>query len=298
MPMKLSMSLIQKALLYLAILALLGALPRVGAATELDCLFKPYQKLLAHHLVEQELPGGGLVSAFDYRGALAASEHLELLDEQSRRFAEFDIASLKTREQALAFWINAYNYFMLDYILRNPDDGAPPDSVRDYGAFLNPYRLFERKLFDIGGRKYSLQEIELEVLLGEEFAARGWKDARVHFMVNCASVGCPALRTPVYTAENVEAMLVENTRKALDTPLHLERAGDVLRLTSLFDWYAADFVEQSGSVREFIREHGSERARAHLQASESIDFIDYDWSLNSPENFDGVLQAAGADAFE
>jgi len=272
--------------------------PAAASTSALERVFSPYQELLERHLVERGLPDGGLVTAFDYRDALARSESLALLDDQRNRLARFDATSLDSRALALAFWINAYNYFMLDYLLRNPENGRPVESVRDYGSLLNPYRLFERTLFDVGGRDYSLQEIELEVLLGDAFAERGWKDARVHFMVNCASVGCPPLRAEIYTAKNVEKMLAENTRRALDTPLHLARDGDRLRVTSLFDWYADDFVEQSGSVRGFIEQHGSDRAREKLEATGTIDFIDYDWSLNTPANFDRVLHAAGVDGFD
>lgn len=289
--MKFSTPCIRTLLLFLAVPALLAGLPRTAPATDLERFFGPYQALLERHLVEHELPDRGLVSAFDYRKALGAGERPGQLAEQRRRLAGFDPDSLATREGALAFWINAYNFFMIDHILGNPVDGEPPDSVRDYGTLLNPYRVFERELFDVGGRAYSLQEIELDVLLGQRFAARGWKDARVHFMVNCASVGCPALRDRVYTAENVDAMLAENTRRALDTPLHLAREGDVLRVTSLFDWYRADFKAQSGSVRAFIRAHGSDRAKARLDATAGLEFIDYDWSLNSPENFEPMLDA-------
>lgn len=288
---------IRKALFCIAVAVVAGGLSGTQPAAGPEPLFAPYQTLLTRHLAERELPGGGLLSAFDYGGALAAGESAELLEEQRRRLAGFDIALLESRERSLAFWINAYNFFMIDYILRNSDDGEPPDSVRDYGTLLNPYRVFERELFEIGGRAYSLQEIELDVLLGESFAARGWKDARVHFMVNCASVGCPPLRKDVYTDENIDALLAENTRRALDTPLHLEREGDLLRVTSLFDWYASDFVEQSGSVAGFIRDHGSRRSRARLEATDGIEFIDYDWSLNSPGNFGPVLREAGLDGF-
>lgn len=282
----------------LVAVSMMMVLPRLAAASDLDPLFEPYQALLTRHVVARDLPGGGLVAAFDYRAALASGTTSDLLDEQRRRLAGFDSGALKTRSRSLAFWINAYNFFMIDHILRHPDDGAPPDSVRDFGTLFNPYRVFERKLFDVGGRKYSLQEIELDVLLGEPFAARGWKDARVHFMVNCASVGCPPLRNMAYTADNVEAMLVDNTRMALDTPLHLERDGDVLRVTRLFDWYASDFVEQSGSVEAFIREYGSERAGDRLQATGRIEFIAYDWSLNSPGNFQQVLHDVGLGGFD
>lgn len=267
-----------------------------AAAPDLDRVYAPYQQLLDRHLIERKLPSGGLISAFDYRGALACADLLEKLDAQRERLARFEPDSLDARAPALAFWINAYNYFMLDYLLRNPVDGRPVDSVRDYGSLVNPYAVFKRELFEVGGRNYSLQEIELEVLLGEVFAERGWKDARVHFMVNCASVGCPALRADIYTAGNIEAMLATNTRRALDTPLHLDRAGDRLHVTSLFDWYADDFVEHSGSVRAFIGAYGSDRARRWLQDTEEMEFIDYDWSLNSPENFDAVLRELGVES--
>ncbi|MBS3823617.1 MAG: DUF547 domain-containing protein [Wenzhouxiangellaceae bacterium] len=281
-----------------AILAMALTWAAGASEPDLEQVYAPYQALLERHLRERDLPRGGLISAFDYRAALASPDSLELLDEQRERLAGFDRTRLETRAPALAFWVNAYNYFMLDYLLRNPDDGRPADSVRDYGHLLDPYALFGRKLFEVGGRDYSLREIELEVLLGEAFAQRGWKDARIHFMVNCASVGCPPLRKQIYTADNLDAMLAENTRRALDTPLHLARDGDRLRLTSLFDWYAEDFADQSGSVRGFIRDHGSEHAQQQLRATDRIDFIDYDWSLNSPENFDAVLREIGAETFE
>ena len=297
MMMKIFAVWLRKTRRYLVIPAMLAGLAGGAAASDLQRLFEPYQALLDRHLVERRLPGGGLISAFDYRAALDTVESLKLLDGQRRRLARFNPDALEQRKRSLAFWINAYNYFMLDHLLRNPDNGQPADSVRDYGSVLNPYAVFERKLFDIGGREYSLQEIELDVLLGEAFAERGWKDARVHFMVNCASVGCPPVRARVYTAANVEDMLSENTRLALDTPLHLKLDGNTLRVTSLFDWYADDFVEQSGSIRGFIRQFGSAQARERLRAASNIEFIDYDWSLNSPESFKPVMRDLGAEPF-
>lgn len=255
--------------------------------------FAEFQALLDRHLREWPLAGGGLVSAFDYRAALDDPGTRVLLRRQDARLAGFDPASLDRRADALAFWINAYNYFMLAHLLRNPIDGAPAASVRDYGSLIDPFALFGRELFVIGDRRYSLREIELDILLGEEFAARGWKDARVHFMVNCASVGCPPLRREVYTAANVERLLAENTRLALATPVQLRVDGATLMVTSLFDWYAGDFVGQSGSVEAFIAEHGGPGARAALEATGALAFIDYDWALNSPDNVRRALATLG-----
>jgi len=267
-----------------------------GASSETSrdsvrAVFAPYGELLDAHVIEYRLPGNGLASAFDYQAAIGEAQTQALLRRQQSRLDAFDPDTLDDRDAALAFWINAYNYFMLAWLLENPIDGALASSVRDYGHLLDPYALFGRALFRIGGRDYSLRQIELDILLGEDFAARGWKEARVHFMVNCASVGCPALRREPYTRANIEQYLAENTRRALATPLHLRRDGTELWVTSLFDWYANDFVEEAGSVRGFIERHGGDAARSALAATESVRYIDYDWSLNTPGNTRRVLDA-------
>ncbi len=249
-----------------------------------DGVYAPYSELLERYLVERDLPDDGLVTAFDYRGALA-DDVSGLLARQREALAGFDTDTLDTREQAIAFWLNAYNYFMIEYILENPHRGELIGSVRDYGSLFNPYRVFRREVFDIGGRKYSLSGIENDILLGDDFRERGWKEARVHFAVNCASVGCPPLRAVPYTADNVDTLLTENTRRAFNTPLHLRVDGDTLHLTRLFDWYEDHFVNEAGSVREFIREYADNTVREAIADTRRIRFIDYDWDLNEPDNF-------------
>lgn len=256
-----------------------------GADSAMQTRYAPFQTLLTRYLEEKDLPAGGLSSAFDYEAALAAADTRTLLDEQRRLLAGFDPAQLDTREEAVAFWVNAYNFFMLAHILENPQRGSVVDSVRDYGNLFNPYRVFRQDLFEIGGRNYSLDEMEKGILLGEDFAARGWKEARVHFAVNCASVGCPPLRENLYVPSSLDAVLDENTRRALKTERHLHLDGSTLRLTSLFDWYASDYIDEAGSVLDFIAAHADDDVRAKLQQHERIRFIDYDWDLNKPDNF-------------
>lgn len=255
-----------------------------GSTDPVAEVYAPFTTLLESHVEEHRVSGGGLISSFAYRQALADEGTEALIEQQRRKLATFDTERLDRREAALAFWINAYNFFMIAHILDNPVDGELIESVRDYGSLLDPYRVFDRRLFDIGGEKYALSQIELEILLGEEFAERGWKDARIHFAVNCASVGCPPLRDRPYTAGNVDAMLAENTRLALKTPVHLAINGDTLWLTSLFDWYADDFIEATGSVRDFVNTHVDDATKARIGDTERTRFIDYDWQLNSPAN--------------
>lgn len=252
---------------------------------EMKQLYAPFQQLLERHLEEKDLPGGGLVTAFDYRAALVADDTFELLETQNRRLAAFDPDTLATREHAVAFWLNAYNYFMIAYLLENPRRGELVGSVRDYGSLFNPYRVFGRDAFDVGGSQYSLDEIEKEILLGDAYREKGWKEARVHFAVNCASVGCPPLRETIYTPPALDRVLDENTRRALLTERHLKLDGDTLYLTRLFDWYENDYAEEEGSVPNFIRKYASEDLREAIEHSNRIRFIDYDWDLNEPRNF-------------
>jgi|AntDeeMetagen681_2_1112603.scaffolds.fasta_scaffold00001_211 hypothetical protein len=250
-------------------------------------VFSDYQQLLDSYLEEKWTADGGLVSAFDYEAALADEPTKALLEDQAQRLAGVDVSALDTREKVLAFWNNAYNYFMLHQILTELDDGQLVDSVWDYGGRYNPFTnsVFEREMFEIGGDDYSLSGIEKEILLGAAFEEKGWKEARVHFTVNCASVGCPPLRETIYTSDNIDELMTENTRLALNTDRHLRVEGDTLHLTELFKWYEQDFVDEGGSVRGFISEWGDKAVAEKVQQTDSIEYIDYDWSLNRPENF-------------
>lgn len=257
----------------------------VSSAENMEKLFKPFAQILERHLIEKDLEGNGLVSAFNYREALKDNDVDELRKKQVERLKGFDIGNLKTREVANAFWINAYNFFMIEYILANPKDGELISSVRDYGSFFNPYRVFRQDHFNIGGEKYSLDEMEKGILLGDAYKKRGWKEARVHFAVNCASVGCPALRKQIYTEENLDHMLTQNTQRAFKTPRHLHRDGRTLYLSNLFRWYAKDYIEEEGSIEEFILKYADEDVTTKVKKTSRIRYIDYDWSLNEPDNF-------------
>lgn len=191
----------------------------------------------------------------------------------------------------MAFWINAYNFFMLDQILTEQPNGTLVSSVWDYGGKVNPFvdSVFEREKFVIDGRKYSLNQMEKEILLGKEYKAKGWKDARVHFAVNCASVGCPPLRDIIYTADNLEDLLTENTRRAFNTSRHLKIEGDTLYVTELFKWYERDFTEDSGARKAFIEKWADEAVANQMTGTSELEFIVYDWALNRPENFPELL---------
>jgi len=253
---------------------------------QIGSVYEPYQQLLDRFLMEKELPGDGFVSAFRYQQAKESKEAESLLNKQREQLARFDTSQLDTRDKAVSFWINAYNFFMIAHILENPDrSGKLVKSVRDYGSFFNPYRVFRKSIFNVGGTNYSLAEIEKEILLGDEYQQRGWKEARVHFAVNCASVGCPPLISKIYTPDNLETLLTNNTRRALNTERHLKVEDNTLYLTELFKWYSDDYIEEEGSIESFIKKYADDRVATQISNTSRIRYIDYDWDLNSPENF-------------
>ena len=269
----------------ICLIMLAAIMPLTAAADE--ATFDPFQRLLTQHLTESTTAEGGLVSAFDYEAALASSQTDGLLADQRDRLADFDIRSLDGESESVAFWLNAYNFFMIDQILTERPDGELVDSVWDYGGRVNPFvdSVFDREKFLIDGRAYSLNQMEKDILLGEAYANKGWKDARVHFAVNCASVGCPPLRDVVYTADNLEGLLAENTRRAFATKRHLEIKGDTLHVTELFKWCEGDFVEASGSRKAFIEKWADSALADRIEGTSELTFIEYDWSLNKPANF-------------
>ena len=253
--------------------------------TSLAEVYAPFAELLNRYLIEMQTPQGGLVSAFEYDAALQQAETRHLLQRQTAKLAGFDRSTLNRRETAIAFWLNAYNYFMIAHILENPKNGEPVDSVRDYGYLLNPYRIFKREIFEVGGREFSLDEIEKEILLGKEYQQRGWKDARVHFAVNCASVGCPPLRGEPYLPGDLDERLMQNIRYALNSPRHLHLQGDTLYVSRLFAWYEADFVQAQGSVQAFIKAYGGTAVDHAVNKAKRIRYIDYNWDLNRPGTY-------------
>lgn len=248
--------------------------------------FGAYQALLNKYLKEEISQERGIRSAFDYELALSDPNSRELIAQQKKILDQFNPSGLSERASFNAFWINAYNFFMLVQILENPNsDGKVVSSVRDFGWLFDYYRIFKMKKFTIGEKLYSLDQIEKEILLGTEAKEKQFKDARVHFAVNCASVGCPPLRQRVYTVENIELLLTENTQLALKTKIHYERQEDKIYLTRLFDWYERDFQEEAGSNLDFIMKYVSESEREILKKQKfKIHFRSYDWSLNSPSN--------------
>jgi len=175
------------------------------------------------------------------------------------------------RAQQMAFLINAYNAFTVEKILaRYPDIR----SIWDFGKiFGNP---FKDEFFVLLGHQRSLDWIEHETL------RKHYGDPRIHFAVNCASIGCPMLREEAYVAERLEAQLEQQARRFLSDRSRNRLREGRLEVSKIFDWFREDFEPREkyfARHAEILADDAGERA-AIASGQFSLRFLDYDWSLN------------------
>lgn len=261
------------------VLVLLGCLlAATSARAQFDHAHKTWTALLTKHVV---LIDGGKASQVRYSDFARDRDALKAYLESLARVSEHEFRSWR-KEQQLAFLINAYNAHMVELVLtRYPDIG----SVWDFGkVFNNPFR---KKFFTLFGREFTLDMIEHETIR----AKGAYDDPRIHFAVNCASVGCPMLREEAYVGERLDRQLEEQLVRFLSdrSRNRYSPADDALEVSEIFKWYSIDFtsgLKGIASREQFFADHANLLATtpAHqgiIRAQKtSIRFLDYDWALN------------------
>jgi hypothetical protein len=175
----------------------------------------------------------------------------------------------------LAFWINAYNAVTIAKVIK----WKPKKSVRETlipGVWTSTKFFTTREHF-VGGRQLSQDDIEHEIL------RKKLNDPRIHFAIVCASTSCPRLARFAFTEENVQRQLEAQTREYInsDRGVRIDYAENTLYLSKIFDWFASDFKNKSGSVLAFIKPYLNESATAFLDRKPKISYIHYDWALNA-----------------
>ena len=218
-------------------------------------------ELLASHVDD-----GGWV---DYQGLRRDGEGLDRYI-ASVAEAPFDAMG---RDEKLALLINGYNAFTLKLIL----DHWPVESIKDIPAD----ERWEAERWRIGRHTWSLNQIEHEEIRPK------FREPRIHFALVCAAVGCPPLRTESFRAEELDAQLEDQAEYVFSHErwLRYDEEDDVLHLTELLDWYGGDFEQVAGSVLEYVARY-SDSVAEDLAADRrpAIEWIPYDWSLNSLAN--------------
>ena len=177
------------------------------------------------------------------------------------------------RAEQLAFWINLYNALTVRLVL----EAYPVKSIRDVTPTILSFLgrgPWGAKLITVKGEDLSLDDIEHRILRPI------WRDSRIHYAVNCAAVGCPNLRRSAFTGDNVDRMLDEAAREYVNDVRGVYFAGDRLTVSSVYDWYVADFGGDEAGVLAHLRAYAEPELKARLERATRIDDYRYDWALN------------------
>lgn len=247
-----------------------------AVTTAQEALHQPWQALLTQHVSPIN---DGHSSQVNYAGM--KTDHAKL----TAYLTALGKVDKQTFEQwpapqQLSFLINAYNAWTVELIL-----SAYPDikSIKDLGSFFSS--PWSKKFIPLLGETRSLDNIEHELIRGDN----KYGDPRIHFAVNCASIGCPALREEAYTAEKLEQQLEQQTVRFLSDKTRNRFNKAEMELSSIFKWYQEDFslgFRASDSLSAFILLYAESlgltpEQQALLKAKKmDVDYLPYDWQLN------------------
>jgi len=222
---------------------------------------KPMTHEIWDELVREHVTQNGVVN---YKGIMRDSvqfnAYLNLLSSHHPNEAHW------TRDERLAYWINAYNAFTVKLVL----DYYPVESIKDIKKGIPLVNsVWDIKFIKIGGETYDLNNIEHGILRKEFY------EPRIHFAINCASVSCPQLRNEAFSATKIESQLKAQTLYFLSDPGKNQLSVDQVKISKLFSWFKGDFTN-NGSLIDFLNDHGPVR----INQNATINYLNYDWNLN------------------
>jgi Protein of unknown function, DUF547 len=202
-------------------------------------------------LLQKNVNSAGVVN---YKNLKANEAELRAVTDQ---FSAEKSSENWSKNERLAFWINSYNAFTLQLVV----DNYPLKKITD----LDGGKPWDVKRIDIGGEKYSLNQIENEIIRPK------FKDARVHFALNCAAKSCPPLLNQVFLPATLDKQLASRTRQFVRSK-NMDLAENSVNISKIFDWYKTDF----GEIIAFLNKYSTVK----IAPNATIEFKEYDWSLN------------------
>ena len=203
-------------------------------------------------LLQQYVDATGKVN---YKGLVA---NITQLEEYISNLTSMGIQAHYSRNDKLAFWINLYNAVTLKLVC----DNYPISSITE----INEGKPWDINLVEVQGKKYSLNEIENSIIRPE------FKEARIHFVLNCAAKSCPKLLNKAIYPSSMEEDMVKASEDFLSNKDKNQIFSSAARISKIFEWYKDDFED----LISFLNKYGP----AQIDAKTEIVFNEYDWSLN------------------
>ena len=163
-----------------------------------------------------------------------------------------------SKNKKMAYWINAYNAFTIKLIV----DNYPLASITD----LHGGKPWDKKWIKLGSKTYSLNNIENDILRPQ------FKDARIHFAVNCAAKSCPPILNRAWTASNLNANFENRAKAFVNNNSFNTISADKIEISKIFEWYAGDF----GNIIDFLNKY----TKTKINANAAVSYKAYNWKLN------------------
>jgi hypothetical protein len=259
------------------------ALPLIAGAAPASKLWprwqanEPSSTAVVDHSAWDALLGRYLQPASAGQPTLFRYAALSVADKESlagyvRMLEGTRVSSLNRREQA-AYWINLYNALTVRLIVER----YPVASIRDIrlgGLFSGG--PWDAVLARVEGEGLSLNDIEHRILRPI------WNDPRIHYAVNCASLGCPSLQSRAYSGAKLESLLDKGAHEYINSPRGVRLEGGRLTLSSIYSWFAEDFGEGRDGLFSHLIRYAEPALAAGLKAYAGKISYEYDWKLNEP----------------
>lgn len=209
------------------------------------------------------------VNRFDYQAFVQADD--ERLDDYLQQLQAIDPRQYNRNEQ-FAYWVNLYNALTIKVIIEE----YPVASIVKTGERLFSFGPWDDEVATVAGEELTLNDIEHRILRPI------WNDLRIHFAVNCASIGCPQLLTEPFLAETLDQQLDQAARDFMTHARAVEFKNDQLVLSKIFEWYQVDFGDSEqqmlNTISNFLPAAKAERVK-NFQGKIRYQ---YNWDLNEP----------------
>jgi hypothetical protein len=226
-------------------------------------------RLLERYLRPGPLSDEDGVNHFDY--AAVTSSDRAALGRYIMNLADLPIDDYSRAEQ-FAYWVNLYNALTVHVVLSH----YPVASIRDIdvspGLFADG--PWDRELVTVAGEALTLNDIEHRILRPI------WQDPRIHYAVNCASIGCPNLQAAPFTAENTEALLESAARSYVNSPRGVSFGETGLVVSSIYVWFQDDFGDSDADVIAHLERYAEPALAERISKTPRLSGHTYDWSLN------------------
>lgn len=177
-----------------------------------------------------------------------------------------------SRDDAMAYWANLYNALTIQVVAEN----YPVKSIR---KIKSGYRAgpWKQNLVIVEGNELSLDNIEHDILRPT------YETPLVHYMVNCASVGCPNLKSTPWQGATLGADQEAAARAYINSPRGAKISGGRLQVSSIYKWFKADFGGDTTGVLAHLNQYADADLHAALKGRQKINKYTYDWDINAPK---------------